>query len=117
MFLNHQVHFYSLKKMLDTSHLEQNIIFPKISLISQKCLTVATEIFAGLATVTLLSFEGLSKHPANLSPGIRGNSADQISLPWVMIEGNHRLCSSTKVVEYYPNVCIIDDCLEYLYTI
>ena len=21
----------------------------------------------------------------------------------------------TKVVEYYPNVCIIEDCLEYLY--
>ena len=45
-----------------------------------------------------------------------GNSADQISLPWVIMEGKYRLCCSTKVVQYYPNVCVIDDCLEYLYT-
>ena len=59
----------------------------------------------------------MTPHPAILSPDLRGNSADQISLPWIMIEGNYRLCYSTKVVEYYPNVCILDDCLEYLYTI
>ena len=52
-----------------------------------------------------------------MSPDLRGNSADQISLPWIMIEGKYCLCYSTKVVEYYPNVCIIDNCLEYLYTI
>ena len=56
-------------------------------------------------------------HPASLSPDLRGNSANHISLPWFMIEEKYRLCYSNKVVEYYPNVCIIDDCLEYLYTI
>ena len=65
----------------------------------------------------LYIYDHAATHPANLSKDLRGNSADQISLPWVMIEGNHRLCYSTKVVEYYPNVCILDDCLEYLYTI
>ena len=55
-------------------------------------------------------------HPTILSPDLRGNSADQISLPWVM-KGKYCLCYSTIVVEYYPNVCIIDDCLEYLDTI
>ena len=59
----------------------------------------------------------ITTHPAILSPDLRGNYADQISLPWIMIEEKNRLCYSTKVVEYYPNVCIIDDCLEYLYTI
>ena len=46
-----------------------------------------------------------------------GNSADQISLPWVIMEGKYCYCYSTKAVEYYPDVCIIDNCLEYLYTI
>ena len=55
-------------------------------------------------------------HPASLSLDLRGTSADQISLPWILIEGKNHLCYSTKVVEYYCNVCIIDDCLEYLYT-
>ena len=29
-----------------------------------------------------------------------------------MIKEKPCLCYSTKVVEYYPNVCIIDDCVE-----
>ena len=33
------------------------------------------------------------------------------------MERNYRLCFSTKVVEYYPDVYVIDNCLEYLYTI
>ena len=41
-------------------------------------------------------------HPAILSLDLRGNSADQISLPWIMIEGKNRLCYSIKVVEYSP---------------
>ena len=67
-------------------------------------------------TVTT-SYNSKVTHPALLNPDLRGNSADQISLPWILMEGKYCLCYSTKDVEYYPNVCIIDDCLEYLYTI
>ena len=52
-----------------------------------------------------------------MSPDVRGNSADQISLPWAIMEGKCCLCYSTKVIEYYPDVCIIHNYLEYLYTI
>ena len=54
-----------------------------------------------------------TRHPAILSLDLRCNSANHISLPGIMTEGKKCLCYSTKVVEYYPNEWIIDDCLEY----
>ena len=49
-----------------------------------------------------------------VSDGLRGMSAEQVSLPWIMMEGKGRLCCSTKVVEYIPDVCLIEGCLDYL---
>ena len=60
--------------------------------------------------------EGNPSHPAILSLDLRGNSADQKSIPLIMIEGKNYLCYTTKIVEYYPKVCMIDNCFEYLYT-
>ena len=53
-------------------------------------------------------------HPEILSPDLRGMSAEQISLPWIMMEEKGCLCFSTNVVEYSPKLCIIDDCLDNL---
>ena len=57
------------------------------------------------------------RHPEILSPDLRGMSAEQISLPWIMMEEKVCLCYSNNVVKYSPNVCLIEGCLDYLYTI
>ena len=44
-------------------------------------------------------------------------SAEQVSLPWIMMERKGCLCYSTKVIEYLPNICLIESCLEYLFTV
>ena len=59
----------------------------------------------------------MSVYPETLSPDLRVMFAEQIRLPWIMMEGIGHLCYSTKRVEYSPNLCIIEVYLDYLYTI
>ena len=59
----------------------------------------------------------LAPHPEILSSDLRGMSAEQITLPWIMMEGKGCLCYSNKDVKYSHNVGLIDNYLDYLYTI
>ena len=45
-------------------------------------------------------------HPEILSQEFRGMSSEQISLPWILMDGKGRLCYSTEVLKYSTNVCL-----------